>query len=275
MADVGLVLARTSRGAAISPRLGAGLGAGVSLIYLSIVVLLPIAALTGKAFTGSFWTSVTSPEAASSLGFTVVVALVAAAMNLLVGVLLAWVLTRDDFPGHRLVDAVIDLPFAVPTIVAGLVLLTLYGPNSPVGINVAQTRVAVLLAILFVTLPFVVRAVQPVLLGLDRDTDDAAACLGASPLTTFRRITLPAILPAALTGAGLAFARGLGEFGAVVLISGNLPFRTQVASVYIAGQVESGDSAGAAAVSIVLLVTALGVLAALATLGRRLGRTHG
>jgi sulfate transport system permease protein len=185
------------------------------------------------------------------------------------GVALAWVLVRDDFPGKSIVNAVIDLPFALPTIVAGLVLLTLYGPNSPLGVNVALTRFAVLLAVLFVTLPFVTRAVQPVLLSLERDVEDAAACLGATPLTTFRRIILPAILPAAVTGGALAFARALGEFGAVVLISGNLPFRTQVASVYISSQVENGDTHAAAAMSVTLLVLALIVLVATAMLTRR------
>jgi sulfate transport system permease protein len=184
----------------------------------------------------------------------------------------AWVLVRDEFPGKRLVNALIDLPFALPTIVAGLVLLALYGPGSPVGLDVTGTRFAVLLALLFVTLPFVVRAVQPVLSSLDRDAEDAAASLGAGPVTTFRRILLPALTPAVLSGAGLAFAHALGEFGAVVLISGNLPFRTQVASVVISSQVESGDEHAAAAVSVVLVVLALVVLAGIQLLSRRAAR---
>ncbi len=254
---------------------GVGLGAGLGMGYLCLMVGLPVAAVAAKAATPDAWSALASPQARSALVFSLGAALVAAAINLVAGVLLAWVLVRDTFPGRRFVDALIDLPFALPTIVAGLVLLTLYGPGSPIGVNVAQTRAAVVLALLFVTLPFVVRSVQPVLLSVDRDAEDAAACLGASPATTFRRVILPAILPAALTGAGLAFARALGEFGSVVLISGNLPFKTQVASVYIAGQVESGDSGGAAAVSLVLLATSLVVLAGLTAVSRRVGARHG
>lgn len=245
------------------------------MLYLSITVVLPVAALVSRSANSGFWSAVTSPQAASALVLTVVLALVTAVINVVVGTLLAWVLVRDDFPGRRLVNAVIDLPFALPTIVAGLVLLTLYGPGSPIGINVAQTRVAVLLALLFVTLPFVVRSVQPVLSVVDRDAEDAATCLGAGPFVTFRRVILPALLPAALTGAGLAFARALGEFGAIVLISGNLPLRTQVASVFIAAQVESGDTQDAAAVSVTLLCIALVILGALTWLSRRLGGPRG
>jgi sulfate transport system permease protein len=253
----------------VLPRLTAGLGPGVSLIYLSVMVGLPVAALVVKAANGSFWSSITAPEARSALELTVGIALLAAIIDVVTGVALAWVLVRDDFPGKSVVNAVIDLPFALPTIVAGLVLLTLYGPTSPVGVNIALTRFAVLLAVLFVTLPFVTRAVQPVLLSLERDVEDAAACLGATPLTTFRRITMPAILPAALTGGALAFARALGEFGAVTLISGNLPFHTQVASVYISSQVENGQNGGAAAMSVTLLALALLVLVLTSMLTRR------
>ncbi|HEY9475098.1 MAG TPA: sulfate ABC transporter permease subunit CysT, partial [Mycobacteriales bacterium] len=257
------------------PRTGpvrGALGPGVVLLYLSVMVVLPIAALTGRASTSDFWVAVTSPQATSALSLTIGMALATAAIDVVAGVLVAWVLVRDEFAGKRLVNAVIDLPFALPTIVAGLVLLTLYGPDSPIGVNVAQTRAAVLLALLFVTLPFVVRAVQPVLLVADRDVEDAAASLGASPMVTFFRLTVPAILPAALTGGGLAFARALGEFGAVVLISGNLPFHTQVASVFIAGQVESGATGDAAAISVTLLAIALAVLATLNWAARRGGR---
>jgi sulfate transport system permease protein len=207
------------------------------------------------------------------LEFTVLVALGAAVVDAVTGVALAWVLVRDDFPGKRVVNALIDLPFALPTIVAGLVLLSLYGPASPVGINVAGTRVAVLFALLFVTLPFVTRAVQPVLLTLERDVEDAAACLGARPWTVFRRIILPAILPATLTGASLAFARALGEFGSVVLISGNLP-RTEIASQVIFQNVENGAPAAAAAIGVVLLAMALVVFLVLTVVTRRVaGRT--
>ena len=157
--------------------------------------------------------------------------MIVAVVDAVMGTLIAWVLVRDEFRGKRFVNALIDLPFALPTIVAGLVLLALYGPSGPVGINVAYTRVAVLLALLFVTLPFVVRAVQPVLIGLEREAEEAAESLGAKPWTMFRRIILPALRPAMLTGVGLAFGRAIGEFGSIVLISGNLPYRTEVASV--------------------------------------------
>jgi sulfate transport system permease protein len=251
------------------PRLTAGLGPGVSLLYLSIMVVLPVAALVNQSAAKGFWSSITTPQGKSSLEFTIVIALLTAVIDAVTGVALAWVLVRDDFPGKSVVNALIDLPFALPTIVAGLVLLTLYGPDSPIGVNVALTRFSVLLAVLFVTLPFVTRAVQPVLLSLERDVEEAAACLGATPFTTFRRITLPAILPATVTGAGLAFARALGEYGSIVLISGNLPFHTQVSSVYITNLVEDGDTHGAAAVSVTLLVIALFVLLALSFITRR------
>jgi sulfate transport system permease protein len=173
------------------------------------------------------------------------------------------VLVRDSFPGKGLVDAVIDLPFALPTIVAGLTLLALYGPGGPFGIDVAFTRIGILMALLFVTLPFVVRAVQPVLLELDAEMEEAAASLGARPIGVFRRIVFPNLLPAVLSGVALAFARAVGEFGAVVLISGNIPFKTQVSSVYIFGQLQSGNGSGAAAVSVLLLAISLGVLLAI------------
>jgi sulfate transport system permease protein len=256
-------------------RAGAGLGPGVALLYLSLLVGLPVAALLTKAASAQFLDAVSGPEARSALLLTTEMAAAAAVIDLVTGVVIAWVLVRDDFRGRSLLNAVIDLPFALPTIVAGLVLLSLYGPDSPVRVDVAQTRAAVLLALLFVTLPFVVRAVQPVLLALDRDLEDAAACLGATPWQTFRRIVWPAIRPAALLGAGLAFARALGEFGAIVLISGNLPFKTEVASVFISGQIENGDTTGAAAVSVVLLATALVVLGALDVSTRIAARRRG
>ena len=271
MADATLV--RGGRPVAL-PRLSAALGPGAAMLYLSVMVALPIAALVTKAATDRFWTAITSPQAKSALWLTVGMALLTTVIDVVTGVLIAWVLVRDDFRGKGIVNALIDLPFALPTIVAGLVLLSLYGPKSPVHVNVAQSRAAVLLALLFVTLPFVVRAVQPVLLALDRDVEAAAECLGARPLQTFRRLTLPAILPATLTGAGLAFARSLGEFGSIVLISGNIPFKTQVASVFISGQVESGDTHGAAAVSVVLLLAALAILGLLNLATRRMRARH-
>jgi sulfate transport system permease protein len=205
----------------------------------------------------SFWRAVSNPSAVASLKLTFVVSLVVVATNAVAGTLIAWVLVRDSFRGKGIVNALIDLPFALPTIVAGLTLLALYGPRGPFGVNVAYTRTAIVLALLFVTLPFVVRSVQPVLLELDREMEEAAASLGARPRAIFRRIVLPNLAPAILSGCALAFARSIGEFGSVVLISGNIPFKTEVASVHIFSQVESDAVAGGAALSVVLLAIAL------------------
>ena len=244
------------------PRAGA-LTLGISTVYLSVIVLVPIAAVIAKAFAdgwGSFWEEVTRPEAVATFKLTFAVALVVVAINAVSGTLIAWVLVRDSFRGKSVVNAVIDLPFALPTIVAGLTLLACYGPQSPFGVNLAFTKIALALALLFVTLPFVVRAVQPVLLELDREMEEAAASLGASALTTFRRIILPNLTPAILSGCALGFGRAIGEFGAVILISGNIPFETEVTSWYIFELIE-GDAPGAAAsVSVVLLACSFLVL---------------
>jgi sulfate transport system permease protein len=243
-----------------------GLGVGIVTLWLSVIVLLPLAALTAKSLDGglgAFWDAVSSRQAVAALRFTLVVSVIVAAINAVAGLAIAWTLVRDDFPGRRVVNAVIDLPFAMPTIVAGITLLALWGPQSPVGINLAFTQVAVALALLFVTLPFGVRAVQPVLIELDTEMEQAAASLGAGPLTTFRRIILPNLMPAILSGAALAFARAVGEFGSIVLLSGNKPFDTQVSSVFIFKQLESDNASGAAAVSVVLLAVSLAMLVAL------------
>jgi sulfate transport system permease protein len=232
-------------------------------LYLSVIVLIPIAALSSKSLEGglgAFWDAITSPQAFAALKLTLIVSLIVAAINVVAGTAIAWVLVRDSFPGKRIVNSVIDLPFALPTVVAGITLLALYGTDSPVGISIAFTRAGVVMALLFVTLPFVVRAVQPVLLELDREMEEAAKSLGARPLTVFRRVILPNLTPAILGGAALAFARAVGEFGSLVLLSGNLPFKTQVASLFIFSQIESGNTSGAAAVSVTLLVIALVVL---------------
>ena len=189
-------------------------------------------------------------------------------INAVMGTIVAWILIRDRFPGQGIVNAIIDLPFALPTIVAGLTLLALYGPNGPVGVNIAFSRTAILVALLFVTLPFVIRTVQPVLLELDREMEEAAASLGAGPLRTFRYIVFPNLFPAILSGVALAFARAIGEFGSVVLISGNLPFKTEMASVYIFGRLQTQDTAGAAALSLVLLAISFGVLLIVGALRR-------
>jgi len=217
----------------------------------------------------AFWDAVTAPPAVAALKLTLACSIGVAALNAVAGTLVAWVLVRDQFPGKRVVNALIDLPFALPTIVAGITLLALYGPSSPAGINVVGTRAAIVLALLFVTLPFSVRAVQPVLLELDREMEEAAASLGASGATTFRRIILPNLVPAIVSGAALGFARAVGEFGSVVLISGNIPFQTQVSAVYVYSQVESDATTSAAAVSVVLLLVSVLVLAALRAIGGR------
>ena len=218
---------------------------------------------------GTFWDAITAPQAQAAIRLTLVISAIVAAIDAVMGTLIAWVLVRDEFPGKRLVNALIDLPFALPTIVAGLVLLALYGPSGPIGVNVAYTRIALLLALLFITLPFVVRAVQPVLMALERDVEEAAESLGARPWTIFRRIILPALRPAMLAGVGLAFGRAVGEFGSVVLISGNLPYKTEVASVHVYAQIESGNTTGAAAVSVLLLAVSFAILLAISFIARR------
>ena len=235
----------------------------MATVYISLIVLIPLAAVVSRSLeegTGFFWNTVTSPEALAALKLTLGVSVVIVLINAVTGTMIAWVLVRDSFRGKGIVNSLIDLPFALPTIVAGLTLLALYGPKGPVGIDVAYTRVAIALALLFVTLPFVVRAVQPVLLELDREMEEAAASLGASQLTIFRRIVFPNLLPALLAGVALGFARSVGEFGSLVLISGNLPFKTEVASVYIFGRIQSNDPAGAASLSLVLLGISFTVL---------------
>jgi sulfate/thiosulfate transport system permease protein len=255
------------------PRLGGALmQRGVVTLWLSIMVLLPIAALVESSLTegvGTFWDAVSGAQAVAALKLTLIASLVVTAINVVAGTAIAWVLVRDEFPGKRIINSIIDLPFALPTIVAGLTLLALYGENGIFGISgIAYTKIGVGLALLFVTLPFVVRAVQPTLMELDRDMEEAAASLGANPFTIFRRIVLPNLAPAILAGAALAFARAIGEFGSLVLISGNIPFDTEVASVFIFGQIESGREVSAAAVSVVLLVLSVVLLISINALGR-------
>jgi sulfate/thiosulfate transport system permease protein len=250
---------------------GAALSRGIATGYLSLMVLIPLAAVTARAFEDGldpFWTAVTSERAVDALQLTLIASLIVVAINAVTGTLIAWVLVRDEFPGKGIVNSLIDLPFALPTIVAGLTLLALYGPRGPIGVDIAYTQFAVVLALLFVTLPFVVRAVQPVLLELDREMEEAAASLGAGSLTTFRRVVLPNLRPAILAGVALGFARSIGEFGSLVLITGNLPFKTEVASVFIFGQIESDRVTTAAAVSVVLLAISLVVLMAITAVTR-------
>lgn len=256
---------------------GSALALGISLTWFSLLVLIPLAAILITAADGgwaAFWETITSPQTASALRLTIGTAVLVTILNAFMGTALAWVLVRDRFWGKRALDVVVDVPFALPTIVTGLVLLALYGPNSPIELNVANTRAAVFMALAFVTLPFVVRTTQPVLEALERDVEEAAASLGASRLITFRRVILPALVPAITAGAALSFARAIGEYGSLVLLSGNLPNSTEVASVRMLTSLENGNPAAAASVAAVLLVIALVVIVALDVLQRRVAR-HG
>jgi sulfate transport system permease protein len=249
---------------AVRPRLGgAALGRGLVVTYLSVIVLLPIAALIAQSTDGgwsAFWNAISSPEAWWALKWTLIASLIVVVINVLAGTVIAWVLVRDRFPGKAALNGVIDLPFALPTVVAGITLLALYGPESPVGVHAAFTKFAVIMALAFVTLPFVVRAVQPVLMEVDVEAEEAARSLGAGPFTTFRRIILPSLLPAILAGSALAFARAIGEFGSLVLFAGFIPFKTEVMSGLIYQGIGSGNLTGAAAQSVLLLAIALVVL---------------
>ena len=246
-------------GARIAP-LGFGLLAGT---YASALILLPLAALIWKAQglgLAGLWNTLSAPDSRAAFELTIACSLIVVVVNAIFGTMLAWVLERDQFIGKRFVNAVVDLPFALPTIVAGLTLIALYGQQSPIGVNIAYTRMAIVVALAFVTLPFVVRSVQPVLRELDRESEQAAMSLGASPFVTFRRVILPALVPAIASGCSLAFAKAVGEFGSVVLISGNIPLKTQVASVAIFGHLEPGDTKGATALAVLLLAISLGML---------------
>lgn len=242
---------------------GAPLARGLVVTYLSLIVLIPLATVVLRSTEGGwdgFWRAATAPQALAALRLSLAASLAVVLINAVVGTIIAWVLVRDQFPGKNAVNALIDLPFALPTIVAGLTLVALYGPKGPIGVNVAYTRAAVLLALLFVSLPFVVRAVQPTLAELDREMEEAALALGATGWTTFRLVVLPNLLPAILAGVGLGFARAIGEFGSIVLISGNLPYETEVAAVRIYSQVENDNVTAAAAIAVVLLTISLSVL---------------
>ncbi len=273
--------ARKRRSASSSQKSGAaltatsGLGLGVAMIWFSLLVLIPLSAIVVKAAGGGWSTfeSVLSNEnTRSALTLTVVSSLIITMINMVMGTIIAWVLVRDRFPGKGLLDLIIDIPFAMPTIVAGLVLLSLYGPQSPLGLKINGTRWSVLLAIAFVTLPFVVRTVQPVLEELETDVEDAAASLGASRFTTFRRVVLPSLVPAIFAGAALSFARGISEYGALVLISGNLPRQTEVVSVRLFSFLEGGNTAAAAAVATIMLTVALVAIVTLDIIQRRVAR---
>ena len=251
------------------------LGLGVAVVWLSLIVLLPLAAIAVESVgngIGGFIDAIDAPAARAALLVTLGVSAIVTVVNAIMGTLIAWVLVRDQFPGKGFVNALIDLPFALPTIVASIVLLSLYGPQSPFDIHLNATRPALVVALLFVTLPFVVRAVQPVLIELDREVEEAASSLGAGNLTIFRRVILPSLVPAILTGAGLAFTRAIGEYGSVVLIGGGIPRETEVASQYIQKQIEIDRFVNAAAVSVALLVIAFVTLLGLRVVANRASR---
>ena len=254
---------------------GSSLALGISVTWFSLLVLIPLAALVFTAAGGgwdSYVTTLTNPQTFDAISLTVGISLLVTVINVVVGTVIAWVLVRDRFVGKRVLDVVIDIPFALPTIVAGLVLLSLYGRQGPLGLDWANTRMAVFLALAFVTLPFIVRTVQPVLEELEHDVEEAAASLGASRSTIFRRIILPSLFPAIAAGAALSFARAISEYGSLVLLSGNLPFRTEVVSVRVISFIEGGSTEAAAAVASVMLMIALLVIVVLDVVQRRVAR---
>ena len=261
---------------------GFGLSMGITLTYLSLLVLLPLATIFFRSAEfgwGHFWSSATSPRVLASYRLSFVASLIGATINAVMGLLVAWVLVRYRFPGRKVVDALVDLPFALPTAVAGIALTTLYAPAGWIGqyfehlgIKVAFTPLGIVVALTFIGLPFVVRTVQPVLQDLEREVEEASASLGASRWQTFRRVLLPPIMPALLTGFALAFARAVGEYGSVVFISGNMPMKTEIAPLLIMTKLEQFDYAGATAIAVVMLIFSFVVLLTinvLQWLGRR------
>ena len=252
-----------------------GIGLGISMLWFSLLVLIPLAAVIAAAAAGGwaeFWRTITNEQTASAIKLTVLSAAGVTVVNIFVGTAIAWVLVRDKFWGKGLLELIIDIPFALPTVVAGLVLLSLYGVDSPLGLEIANTRNSVFLAFLFVTLPFIVRMVQPVLEELDEDVEEAAASLGASRFTIFRRIILPSLAPAIAAGAALSFARAVGEYGSLVLFSGNLPFKSEVTSVRILSAIENDNRAGAASIATLLLVISLLVIITLDVVQRKVAQ---
>jgi sulfate transport system permease protein len=254
---------------------GQALGLGVTMMWFSLLVLIPLTAVVAAAAAGGwdrYFSVLTNSQTWAAVTLTVTQALMVTAVNVVMGTIIAWVLVRDHFPGKAVVNVIIDVPFALPTIVAGLVLLSLYGPNSPLGLHWAFTERAVTLALAFVTLPFVVRTVQPVLEELEADVEEAAASLGARRFTIFRRIILPSLVPAVMAGAALSFARAISEYGSLVLLSGNRPYETEVVSVRVLTFVENGNTASAAALASVMLFVALVVIGSLDLVQRRVSR---
>ena len=251
----------------------------VLLFFVGLLVVLPIAAITLEAFRqggASLWKQISNPQALAALWLTLRLALVMVLINVVTGTATAWVLVRNPVPMRGLINALVDLPFAIPTVVTGMMLVLLYGPSSTLGVllggrgfQVVYQRPGIVLALLFVSFPFVVRSVQPVLMEMDLDMEEAARTLGAGRFRTFVRVVLPTLSPAIFSGAALSFSRALGEFGSIIIVAGNIPMRTQVASVYIFGEIESGNTEGALGLSVVLLAVSLVVLLVLNRLQRR------
>lgn len=265
-------------GTSVTAPLGRFGGRALAVTYVSVIVAIPMAAVFGHAFSGgvgTFWNAIANPQSEDAISLTLQCAAVATVINAIVGTATAWVLVRDRFVGQGVLNSILDVPFALPTVVAGIVFLALYGPSSPVHVDVANSWRGVTVAILFVTLPFTVRSVQPVLESLSTDAEHAAATLGASRARVFWSVSLPALAPAILTGSGLAFARAIGEYGSVVFLSGNEPYHTQVASSYVYALVGSGQVGSAAAVAVALLAMALIVLSIVNVVARLLARRHG
>jgi sulfate/thiosulfate transport system permease protein len=254
---------------------GSALGLGIALTWFSLLVLIPLCALVITAAGGgweAYLNTLTNEQTLAAIRLTVGQSVLVTLINVVMGTIIAWVLVRDSFWGKRALDVVIDIPFALPTIVAGLVLLSLYGPQSPLGVNWANTERAVMLALAFVTLPFVVRTVQPVLEEIEHDVEEAAASLGASRATILRRVIFPSLAPAIAAGAALSFARGISEYGSLVLLSGNLPFNTEVVSVRVLTFIEGGNTAAAASLASVMLAIALLVIVVLDVVQRKVAR---
>ncbi|SFT46390.1 sulfate ABC transporter permease subunit CysT [Halomonas saccharevitans] len=265
---------------------GFGLSLGISLTFVSLVLLLPLTGLVGQLAglsLGEYWAIISEPRVVASYAITLGAAAVAALVNAAFGLLLAWVLVRYDFPGKRALDALMDLPFALPTAVAGITLATLYSSNgwmgqtlAPLGLEVAYTWVGIALAMAFTSIPFVVRTVQPILEDLPHEIDEAAMTLGAQDGVAFRRVILPHLWPALVTGTGLAFVRSLGEFGAVIFIAGNMPYETEITSLMIFVKLQEYDYVGASAIASVVLATSLALLLAINLWqGRFIRRLHG
>jgi sulfate transport system permease protein len=264
---------------------GFGLTLGYTMVYLCLLVLIPLSAVFVRSFSSGwlhFWEAVTAPRVLASLRLSFGASLIAAFLNSMFGLIVAWVLVRYSFPFKRLVDALVDLPFALPTAVAGIALTALYAPNGWIGawlkgfgINVAFTPLGIVVALTFIGLPFVVRTVQPVLEDLDREVEQAAATLGASALQVFVRVILPALWPALLTGFALAFARAVGEYGSVIFIAGNMPMKSEIAPLLIVTKLEQYDYAGASAIAVVMLVLSFGLMLAINALQNWAVTRHG